>query len=156
MRGIFMPFTNFSNLFRDPSSVPDVYRKHPVVRKLFQDNGAYVRPAEDPVTLWAIDLLTREYGVPLDAMQLELFADFAEGTHQEGRRYLGRVDVVVYDDRYADAIGNLDVAFIMVEAMEPEKRFGGNEPEGWNQHLERLNAYMSAETSPRMVYKSWQ
>src|SRR5258707_1167170 len=62
-----------------------IFRKYPVLRKLFQDDGFYVRPAEDPVTLWAIDLLTREYGVPLDAMQLELFADFAEGTHQEGR-----------------------------------------------------------------------
>ncbi len=144
-----MPFTDFINPFKDPNAVPDAYRKHAVLQKLFLSDGSYVRPAEDPVTLWVIDILTREYGVPLDAMQLELFADFGEGAHQEGRRYLGRVDVVVYDDRYADSIGNLDVAFIMVEAMEPDKRFGGNEPEGWNQHLERLNAYMSASPSAR-------
>jgi type I restriction enzyme M protein len=93
--------------------------------------------------------LVEEYGVPLDAMQLELFADFAEGTHQGGRRYHGRADVVIYDDRYVDAVGSLDVAFIMVEAMEPGKRYGGTEPEGWVEHLNRLNAYMSASPSAR-------
>ena len=71
--------------------------------------------------MWALQILVQEYGVPLEAMELELNADFAEGTYQGGRRYQGRVDIVVYDDRYADSVGNLDVAFIMVEAMEPSK-----------------------------------
>ncbi len=53
--------------------------------KLFRTNSTYVRPAEDPVTIWAIAPLHQEYGVPLDA--LELGADFPQGTHQGGRRY---------------------------------------------------------------------
>ena len=59
------------------------------------------------------------------------------------------MDIVVYDDRYADSIGNLDVAFIMVEAMEPNKKVGGTEAEGWIEHLNRLNSYMSASPSAR-------
>jgi type I restriction enzyme M protein len=129
--------------------VPERYRSHQELRKLFRSDGSYIRPAEDPVTAWAIVSLVEEYGVPLDALQLELFADFSEGTYQGGRRYQGRADVVVYDDRYVDAVGSLDVAFIMVEAMEPGKKFGGTEPEGWVEHLNRLNAYMSASPSAR-------
>ncbi len=144
-----MPFSDFTNPFKNPSDVPDEHRKHPKLQKLFQESRAFVRPAEDPVTLWAIDILTKEYGVPLDAMELELYADFAEGTHQGGRRYQGRADVVIYDDRYADAVGSLDVAFIMLEAMEPGKKVDGTEPEGWIEHLNRLNAYMSASPSAR-------
>ena len=144
-----MHFKDFTNPFQDPASVPSHYRQHPTLQKLFRTDGTYVRPAEDPVTMWAIDVLVREYGVPLDAMELELFADFSEGTHREGRRYQGRADVVIYDDRYADAVGDLDVAFIMVEAMEPGKKYEGTEPEGWMEHLKRLNAYMSASPSAR-------
>jgi type I restriction enzyme M protein len=142
-----MPFSNFTNPYQNPADVPEKYRKN--LQKLFKADGSYVRQSEDPVTLWAINLLVEEYGVPLEAMELELYADFAEGTYQGGRRYQGRADVVVYDDRYADAVGNLDVAFIMVEAMEPSKRVGGTEPEGWVEHLNRLNAYMSASPSAR-------
>lgn len=144
-----MPFTNFTNPYQNPSSVPENYRKHSNLSKLFRADGAYVRPAEDPVTVWAIALLHEEYGVPLDALALELSADFSQGTHQGGRRYQGRADVIVYDDRYIGAGGGLDVAFIMIEAMEPSKRFEGTEPEGWVEHLNRLNAYMSASPSAR-------
>lgn len=143
-----MPFNEkFTNPFQDPSAVPPQYRQHAALQKLFKADGTYVRPAEDPVTMWAIDLLSREYGVPLDAMELELPTNFSEGTYQGGRRYQGRADVVIYDDRYS--VGDLDVAFIMVEAMEPGKKFEGNEPEGWLEHLNRLNAYMSASPSAR-------
>jgi type I restriction enzyme M protein len=142
-------FTNFSNQYRDPSHVPELYRNHPNLRKLFKLDGTYVRPAEDPVTMWAIDVLHREYKVPLEAMQLELSADFSEGTHERGRRYMGRSDLVIYDDRYLDAYGNLDVAFIMLEAMEPSKRYEGDEGLGWNFHRTQLNAYMSASPSAR-------
>ena len=143
-----MPFdAKFTNPFQDPANVPPQYRQHAALQKLFKADGSYVRPAEDPVTMWAIDLLAREYGVPLDAMELELHADFSEGTYQGGRRYQGRADVVIYDDRYA--VGDLDVAFIMVEAMEPGKKFEGDDPEGWVEHLNRLNAYMSASPSAR-------
>lgn len=143
-----MPFNEkFTNPFQDPSAVPPQYRQHAALQKLFKADGTYVRPAEDPVTMWAIDLLSREYGVPLDAMELELPTNFSEGTYQGGRRYQGRADVVIYDDRYS--VGDLDVAFIMVEAMEPGKKFEGNEPEGWVEHLNRLNAYMSASPSAR-------
>lgn len=144
-----MPFTNFTNPYQNPANVPSNYRSHFNLAKLFKADGTYVRPAEDPVTIWAIDLLHREYGVPLDALELELFADFSEGTHQGGRRYQGRADVIVYDDRYIGAGGGLDVAFIMLEAMEPNKKFEGMEAEGWNEHLIRLNAYMSASPSAR-------
>lgn len=142
-----MPFSSFTNPYQNPADVPEEYRRN--LQKLFKADGSYVRPAEDPVTLWAINLLVEKYGVPPEAMELELYADFAEGTYQGGRRYQGRADVVVYDDRYADAVGNLDVAFIMVEAMEPSKKVGGTEPEGWVEHLNRLNAYMSASPSAR-------
>lgn len=107
-----MSFANFTNPYRNPADVPEDYRKHPNLSKLFKADGTYVRPAEDPVTIWAIALLHQEYGVPLDALELELYADFSEGTHQSGRRYQGRADVIVYDDRYIGAGGGLDVAFM--------------------------------------------
>lgn len=44
-----MPFDNFTNPFQDPTSVPDEYRLHPALQKLFQADSSYVRPAEDPV-----------------------------------------------------------------------------------------------------------
>lgn len=144
-----MSFANFTNPYRNPADVTEDYRKHPNLSKLFKADSTYVRPAEDPVTVWAIALLYQEYGVPLDAVELELSADFSEGTHQGGRRYQGRADVIVYDDRYIGAGGGLDVAFIMLEAMEPGKKFEGTEPEGWVEHLNRLNAYMSASPSAR-------
>ncbi|MGQ9873221.1 N-6 DNA methylase [Leptodesmis sp.] len=144
-----MSFANFTNPYRKPADVPEDYRKHPNLSKLFKADGTYIRPAEDPVTIWAIALLHQEYGVPLDALELELYADFSEGMHQGGRRYQGRADMIVYDDRYIGAGGGLDVAFIMVEAMEPEKKLEGTEPEGWVEHLNRLNAYMSASPSAR-------
>jgi type I restriction enzyme M protein len=146
-----MPFDNFTNPYQNPVNVPAKYRDHAALQKLFRSDGSggYVRPAEDPVTIWTIIKLHEEYGVPLEAMGLELFADFSEGTHQSGRRYQGRADLVIYDDRYSDAGGNLDVAFIMVEAMEPGKRYQGTEPIGWESHRTQLNAYMSASPSAR-------
>ncbi|RCJ39854.1 hypothetical protein A6769_04610 [Nostoc punctiforme NIES-2108] len=144
-----MPFSDFTNPYQNPANIPQKYRQHINLLKLFKADGSYVRPAEDPVTMWALEILVEEYGVPLEAMELELSSDFSEGTHQGGRRYQGRADLVVYDDRYADSVGNLDVAFIMVEAMEPSKKVGGTEGEGWVDHLNRLNAYMSASPSAR-------
>lgn len=135
-------FDNFTNPFGDPKAVPEKLRHHPSLRRLFKADGSFVRPAEDPVTLWAIDILQREYKVPLEAMELELAAQFS-------RIYAGRADVVIFDDRYRNAVGNMDVAFIMVEAMEPNKKFDGVEPEGWKEHYERLNAYMSQSPSAR-------
>ncbi|MEH1985221.1 type I restriction enzyme HsdR N-terminal domain-containing protein [Nostoc sp.] len=144
-----MPFSNFTNPYQNPADIPAKYRQHMNLQKLFKADGSYVRPAEDPVTIWAIEILVEEYDVPLEAMELGLYANVAEGTYQGGRRYQGRTDVVVYDDRYADVVGNLDVAFIMLEAMEPNKKLDGKEPEGWVDHLNRLNAYMSASPSAR-------
>jgi type I restriction enzyme M protein len=144
-----MPFNNFTNPYQNAKDAPKHYQKHSSLSKLFKADGNYVRPAEDPVTLWAIDLLHQEYGIPLDALELETSADFSEGTHQGGRRYQGRADLIVYDDRYIGAGGGLDIAFIMMEAMEPGKRFEGTEAEGWIEHLNRLNAYMSASPSAR-------
>ncbi|MEH2289890.1 restriction endonuclease subunit M [Nostoc sp.] len=144
-----MPFSDFTNPYQNPANIPQKYRQHINLQKLFKADGSYVRPAEDPVTMWALQILVEEYGVPIQAMELELNSDFAEGTYQGGRRYQGRADLVVYDDRYADSVGNLDVAFIMVEAMEPNKKVDGTEGEGWVDHLNRLNAYMSASPSAR-------
>jgi type I restriction enzyme M protein len=144
-----MPFANFTNPFQNPAAVPEKYRKHTELRKLFQLNGSYTRPAEDPVTIWAVTILHEEYGVPLEAMRLELSANFDEGTHQSGRRYMGRSDLVIYDDRYIDSVGSLDVAFVMLEAMEPSKKFGGTEDIGWQYHRQELNAYMAASPSAR-------
>lgn len=100
-----MSFADFTNPYRNLTDVPESYRTHPNLSKLFKADGTYVRPAEDPVTIWAIVLLYQEYGVPLDALELEMYADFSEGTHQGGRRYQGRADVIVYDDRYIGAGG---------------------------------------------------
>lgn len=144
-----MPFSDFTNPYKNPADAPQIYCDHASTAKLFRTDGTYIRPAEDPVTLWAIDILVKEYNVPLEALALELTADFSEGAHQAGRRYLGRADVVIYDDRYIDSVGNLDVAFIMLEAMEPGKRLDGTEPEGWVDHYTRLSSYMSASPSAR-------
>jgi type I restriction enzyme M protein len=135
-------FNVFTNPFRDPKQVPEHYRKHPSLQTLFKSDGSYVRPAEDPVTMWAIDILHQEHNVPLEAMALEVGARFS-------RSYGGFADVVIFDDRYKDAVGDMNVAFIMVEAMESGKKFGGAEPEGWQEHHERLNAYMSQSPSAR-------
>ncbi len=152
-----MPFDSFTNPFKNPATAPEVYRNHHALRKLFLANGSYVRPAEDPVTLWMADKLHREYNVPLEAMELELVADFAP-TAQEasgGRRYLGRVDLVIYDDRYIDARRNLDVAFIAVELLEPNIALDsdGDEQSGAG-HFKRLNAYMGGSASARYAILS--
>jgi type I restriction enzyme M protein len=144
-----MPFPDFNNPFKNHAAVPLKYREHASTQKLFRPNSSYIRPKEDPVTLWAIDILHTQYGVPLEAMALEFITDFSEGAHERGRRYLGRVDVVCYDDRYADSVGNLDVAFIMLEAMEPGKLLDGADQEGWQDHFTRLSSYMSASASAR-------
>jgi type I restriction enzyme M protein len=147
-----MSFANFTNPYQNPTDAPPEYRAHARLQELFQPDDSYTRPLEDPVTLWAIDVLHREYNVPLEAMELELSVDFSEGAHQSGsgRRYLGRVDLVIYDDRYKDAGGSLDVAFIAVEAMEPEidldSKGGEQSGEG---HYIRLNAYAAASASIR-------
>ena len=147
-----MPFSDFTNPFKNPTDAPEQYRQHPRLQRLFQSDGSYTRPLEDPVTLWAIRILNREYNVPLEAMELEMGIDFSEATHQSGsgRRYMGYVDLVIYDDRYKDARGNLDVAFIALEAMEPGIALDseGDDQSGVG-HFKRLNAYMSASASAR-------
>ncbi len=147
-----MAFESFTNPFMNPADAPEKYRAHPRLSKLFQPDGSYTRPLEDPVTLWTVDVLHREYNVPLEAMELEISVDFSGGVHQSGsgRRYMARVDLVIYDDRYKDARGNLDVAFIALEAMEPsiELDSEGDDQSGVG-HFKRLNAYVSASASCR-------
>ena len=79
-----MAFEKFTNPFKDPAAAPDRYRSHPQLGKLFLTKDSYTRQVEDPVTLWAIDLLHREYNVPLDSMELEFGVDFSEAAHQSG------------------------------------------------------------------------
>jgi type I restriction enzyme M protein len=147
-----MAFEKFTNPFKNPANAQERYRSHPRLSKFFQPDGSYTRPLEDPVTLWAVDVLHREYNVPLDSMELEISVDFSEGAHQSGsgRRYMARVDLVIYDDRYRDTRGNLDVAFIALEAMEPtvELDSEGDDQSGVG-HFKRLNAYVSASASCR-------
>ena len=95
-----MPFDHFTNPFENPANIPELYRNHPALQQLFKQDGSYARPAEDPVTMWAINLLHEKYYVPLEVMALEYPVDASEGTHQQGRRWLGYVDLVIYDDRY--------------------------------------------------------
>ncbi len=51
-----MPFNDFQNPFQDPAKAPEAYRKHSSLSKLFKQDGTYIRPAADPVTLWAIGI----------------------------------------------------------------------------------------------------
>lgn len=143
-----MPFSNFTNPYQNPANVPHKYRNHPEISRFFKTDGTYIRPVEDPVTVWAIAILETEYNVPLGAMRLELSTVFAQATGSKKRDYQGRADLVICDDRFI-AENDLDVAFIMLEAMEPGKKFEGSEPEGWNDHYDRLKAYMSASPSAR-------
>lgn len=66
-----MPFPEYRDQFKNPADVPAEYRAHASTQKLFSPDGRYIRPLEDPVTLWAIDVLHKEYGVPLEALALE-------------------------------------------------------------------------------------
>jgi type I restriction enzyme M protein len=66
-----MPFSNFTNPYKNPADVPQRYRQHFRLQKLFRTDGTYLRPAEDPVTIWAIVNLHEEYGVPLEALEIE-------------------------------------------------------------------------------------
>ncbi|MBD1808104.1 N-6 DNA methylase [Microcoleus sp. FACHB-SPT15] len=141
-----MPFSNFTNPYEKPENVPERYRKHSVTSKRFLPNGSYVNAKEDPVTIWAIEILETEYGVPLEAMELEASAT-TDRTQQTSRVAFGRADLIIKDDRYIGS--GLDVAFIMLEAMEPGKRFEGDEELGWNYHFKQLNIYMSASPSAR-------
>lgn len=143
-----MFFSNFTNPYKNPANVPEKYRNHLAIGRLFKADGTYIRPAEDPVTISAIEILETEYNVPLSAMRLELSTVFAEATGSKKRDYQGRADLVICDDRFI-AEDDLDLAFIMLEAMEPRKKFEGNEPEGWKDHYDRLQAYMSASPSAR-------
>jgi type I restriction enzyme M protein len=79
-----MLFDSFTNPFKNPADVSEEYRQHPSLQKLFQPDGSYTRSAEDPVTLWMVDQLHRNYNVPLEAMELELVADFAPTAQQSG------------------------------------------------------------------------
>jgi len=67
-RKLMTAFANFTNPYQGPASIPDKYRHHPRLQGLFQPDGRYTRPAEDPVTLWVIDRLHTHYGVPLAAL----------------------------------------------------------------------------------------
>lgn len=138
-----MAFENFTNPFKNPADAPEQYRAHPRLSKLFQPDGSYTRPLEDPVTLWAVDVLHRGYSVPLEAMELEVPIDFS-------RSVSGRIDLVVYDDRYKNSRGDLDVAFIALEAIEPNVALDSKgDLQSGEGHFERLKAYVAGTASTR-------
>ncbi len=126
--------------------MPEKYRKHPLTSKRFLQDGSYVNEKEDPVTIWAIEILETESGVPLEAMELEAFAT-TDRTQQTSRVAFGRANLIIKNDRYIGS--GLDVAFIMLEAMRPDKSLEGDEKLGWNYHFKQLNIYMSASPSER-------
>ncbi|MEA5569353.1 hypothetical protein, partial [Anabaena sp. UHCC 0399] len=51
-----MPFSDFTNPYQNPANIPQNYRQHINLRKLFKADGSYVRPAEDPVTMWVLQM----------------------------------------------------------------------------------------------------
>ncbi len=126
--------------------MPEKYRKHSLTSKRFLQDGSYVNEKEDPVTIWAIEILETESGVPLEAMELEAFAT-TDRTQQTSRVAFGRANLIIKNDRYIGS--GLDVAFIMLEAMRPDKSLEGDEKLGWNYHFKQLNIYMSASPSER-------
>lgn len=144
-----MSFATFTNPYRSPTDVPEAYRKHPAIDRRFRPDGTYLNTLEDPVTRRAIDILHREYGVPLDAIEVEAVAT-PDRTDKTSRQAFARADLIIYDDRYIGAGSGLDVAFIMLEAMEPGKTFEGDEDLGWNYHYKQLNIYMAASPSARL------
>src|SRR2546421_13053793 len=97
----------------------------------------FFRPVQDPVTLWAIDILRRDYGVPLQAIEVELQPELPQSGLDQGR-----ADVVIYDDRFINSAGKFYVAFIVVEVMEPGKTFDGPEAGGWLDDYDRLYAFL--------------
>ncbi|MFQ3618755.1 MAG: hypothetical protein SNJ50_18860 [Cyanobacteriota bacterium] len=90
-----MPFANFTNPYQNPADVPENYRKHPAIARRFRPDGTYLNTLEDPVTLWAIDILHREYGVPLDAMEVEAVAT-TDRTDKTSRQAFARSDLINY------------------------------------------------------------
>ena len=132
-------FSNFTNPYKSPSNVPAHLRNHPNLRRLFQADGSYVRPAEDPVTLWAVEILNKNYSVPFEAMAFE------EAVQPE-KKWHGRADVVICDDRYINKNGGMDVAFIVLEAIEPGATLNGP---NWRDHYDDLEKYMGNSPSAR-------
>jgi hypothetical protein len=66
-----MPFSDFTNPCQNPADIPEKYRQHINLQKLFKADASYVRPAEDPMTMWAQDLL--KLNVPIvDPIQQKL------------------------------------------------------------------------------------
>lgn len=86
-----MSFHTFTNPFQEGASIPELYRTHHQLQGLFQADGTYRRPVKDPVMLWAIDILRREYGVPLLAIEVEPPPEPAQSELEQGRAGLPAV-----------------------------------------------------------------
>jgi hypothetical protein len=99
-----MLFTSFTNPYRNPVDVPEEYRKQPAIAPKFRPDGKYLNMLEDPATLWAIDLLYKEYRVPLNAMEIEAVAT-TDRTDKTSRLAFARADLIIYSDRYIAAGG---------------------------------------------------
>lgn len=80
-----MPFHTFTNPFREGATIPELYRTHHQLQGLFQASGTYRRPGKDPVTLWAIDSLRRDYSVPLQTIEVESPPELPQIGHEQGR-----------------------------------------------------------------------
>src|SRR6266700_3664511 len=82
-------------------------------------------------------------------MEINLQANVTEGKNQEVTGYQDIAEVVIHDDRFINTRGMLDVAFIMLEAMESSQKFDGREPGGWVEHYNRLIDNINASPSAR-------
>ncbi|MGF2036659.1 MAG: hypothetical protein RMZ43_015325 [Nostoc sp. CmiVER01] len=83
-----MPFSDFTNPYQNPANIPQKYRQHINLLKLFKADGSYVRPAEDPVRMWALEILVEEYGVPLEADELNRRRNEAKHLYTEAENLL--------------------------------------------------------------------
>ncbi len=139
-----MSFHNFTNPFLDVDSVPEMYRAHQHLQGLFQTDGSYHRPMKNPIILWVIDILRRDYGVPLQAIKIGSPAETPLSRTDQGR-----ADLIIYDDRFINSAGNFYIAFIVVEVMDLGKKFGGTEAEGSLDLNIRLSTSLSVFPSAR-------
>lgn len=69
-----------------------------------------------------------------------------EESVQPEKKWHGRADVVICDDRYINKESGMDVAFIVLEAIEPGTPLNGA---NWKEHYDDLEKYMGNSPSAR-------
>jgi type I restriction enzyme M protein len=139
-----MSFYNFTNPFQDVNSIPEMYRANQHLQGLFQTDGSYLRPLIDPIMLWIIDTLRKDYDVPLEAIEVGSPTELPMSRIDQAK-----ADLIIYDDRFINSAGNFYVAFILVEVRDLGRNFGGTVGKGNLDFYERLSTSMSVFPSAR-------